>query len=649
MDPSEGSRRRWVTTGVAFVATLGLSALFFGRLPVLYDTDSYYHLAIARAYAHFGIVDTLPWARLSLLHDFADKEFLFHLLLAPFAAGEDPAAGGRLALALWNAIIVALLVHLGQRVAGPWGPWVAVLAYAGSLPFLGRMIRLRPELLALVLILLAVECVGARRYRTLGAVALAFTLGYTAFHALLGLCGLWFLHHRWTHGRWEWPLALYPTLGCGLGLILHPHFPQNLVVWKVQSFDFFVGKGTLNVGREILPQTTADLLTQNLGWWVALVVLALIAVRSWRSSENAEASSPGDEPLSSALTVNSALTVDALWVAAVVFGGLYLLMQRFATYAIPLLLLAILGEAYRRSTRFDFKLSVALTVALLLGAVPTVQLLRGISESGGPVSREDEWRAFGQSVPAGARVAAEWGSTHIYMFWAPQGLYLNVLDPIFMARPYPEAYGALRGIFENRESDIPLTLARDLASDHLALSHFHQPQELLLRLAGDPRLESVYRGYTLLYRLAPEARAPFVVDWRVVPPGARLPPAPDTWDTLSPYPLEEDAEWRALEGFVDGRRVTDEPEPCLAVTHRMEVETPRTEIYELAAEGPTRLWHDDTLLFANEDSPGAILGRGVMFPVELTSGSHRFTVLTCPHREDPERLGFYLLSRAGSE
>lgn len=631
-----------------FALALAVFVPLFQHLPVLYDTDSYYHLAIARAYARHGIIDSLPWAQLSLLHDFGDKEVLFHLLLAPFADGANATAGGRLALALFNALLVAALAFFGQRLAGRWGLLAPLLVYAGSLAFLGRVIRLRPELLSLLLLLAAIACAAERRWRLLALVSLAYTLAYTAFHALLGLCGLWFL------ARWLWrrrrdvELVLYPLLGCGLGLVLHPHFPQNLVVWKVQSLDFFLEKGALNVGREIGPQSTADFLIENAAWWLAILALAA-SRRRWP---------PKKDPDSESSARNVALggrqrlddMADALWIATAVFGGLYLLMQRFSLYFVPLATLAVLAELRRRGLAPGrvtlpgggrLPLAIPLALALLLGMPRTVELLRDLGRGESSLSREEEWHAFGRALPPGARVAAEWGSTHLYMFWAPQAMFLNVLDPVFMATPHPEAYRALRQVFEDRQPDLPLSLRRDLRSDHLALSRFHQPAELLRRLAGgDPRIEPVFRGYTLLYRLRDNANQDFVLSWYEVPAGSQLPPSPD--GALSPHPRPDDPALRALEGYVD---LGTGGEECQALVHRFSVDSAEQRLYELAPWGPTRLWLDDRLVLAQEDTPRAVLGFGTAFPLELSAGEHQITVLTCPGRDTTARRGFYLLRR----
>ncbi len=639
-----GRRLAWAGPAATFALALVFFGALFARFPVIYDTDSYYHLAIARAYQRHGIVDSLPWAQLSLLHEFGDKEILFHLLLAPLADTADATAGGRFGLALLNALVAALIAALGVRAAGRWGLVAAPLLYLCSLDFLSRVVRLRPEILSLLLLLGITWCAARGRYRWLGLLAALYTLGYTAFHALLGLCFAWFAQQWWARGRRRWGLVLYPLLGVGLGLVLHPHFPQNLVVWKVQSLDFFQHKEQLNVGGEIKPQSTRDLLIENLAWGLGLWVLWRSQVRdrvTFAPLRDGRRGTGRDEPLA-----------DYFLVSAMLFGVLYLMMQRFSIYFLPFATLALLFELRRRgsipgpSTSLPWRgrvpTALAMAVVLGLGIPRSVDLLSHLAKSQYDLTREQEWAAFGRALPAGARVAAEWGSTHLYMFWAPQATFLNVLDPVFMAVRYPRAYKAQRAVFEGHEPDVPLTIRTELGSDYIALSRFHQPSRLRRRLAADQRLRQVHKAYTLLYEIIPEANEAFVLDWLVVP-GGRLPPAADTLAYFTPYPRAEEAESRAIEAYLDAGKLVKDPGDCLALVHPMTVAETTVRTYELAPYGRSKLWLDDRLLLALDESPSAVLGQGVKIPLVLDAGEHRITVLTCPGAGN--RSGFFLLER----
>lgn len=625
-----------------FAGSLALFSLLFFALPVIYDTDSYYHLAIGRAYLQHGLLDGLPWARLSLMFDgFGDKEPLFHLLLAPFSFFGT--GGGRFALALLNAATATVLAAIGWRLLGRVGLWLPFLVYAGSLDFFGRAVRLRPEQLALLLLLLLVPAAAARRWRTVALLAFLYTLAYTAFHALLGLCFFFFLYELWRERRFDWKPLLYPGLGCALGLVLHPQFPHNLLIWKVQSLDFFRYRAILDVGNEIAAAPADRLFWQSLSWLLALLVL-------WRA---AEPRAPAPQAGTAASTERLA---GLLLIAAAVFGLLYVLMMRFSTYAVPFLSLALAGEIARRGWtlgprvrlpwRGSLPLAAALALALLPGLGRVLWQVRGMAQEAGPVGREAEWADFGRAVPAGAKVAAEWGTTHVYMYFAPQASYLNVLDPVFMALPYPQAYQVQRDLFEGREADPAMAVEAELDSGYLAFSSFHRAPRLRERIAADPRFVPLYQGYNLLYRLEPGKNEGFQLDWRLVPAGTSLPPRPEARVEDFPlYPRRERPEERALEAFVDLRRVAAvDARGCAALVSRQHHLAPLKAALELAPAGATRLWIDEKPVVAVGEDLGAMLGRGLTVPLDWEPGSHQITVLTCPPR-DPALAsagGFYL-------
>ena len=675
LEPSPEQDRkldRWPPV-VIWLGVFGILWLAFAQLflsfPVLYDTDSYFHLSVGRLYADHGLVDELPWARFSALYEgFGDKEVLFHLFLAPFAAGDSPEVGGRWALAFWNALVVVVLAAVGRRLAGSWGLLAPLLVYAGSFDFIGRLIRLRPETPALLLFIAAALCVGHGRYRWLGFVAFVFTLSYTAFHALLGLCGLWFLQAAWVRGRIHPAMVLYPLLGAILALWVHPHFPHNLVIWKIQSLDFFQNKAVLDVGEEIASQPTDVVLGYNLPWLVAMAAIWLAAGRGGRlfahgvvpAVERNSDGSPAEPDPDSSETDHEATreaTQDALVLAACVFGVLYLLMLRFSTHFLPIATLAIFACAGKPSKwmplpgRGRLPLVLVLVLALGAGGWRAGHLLSALAAEPADGSREEDWKRFGQSVPPGAKVAAWWGHTQTYTFFAPQGAYLNVLDPVFMAVPYPEVYEAQRQVFDGLEPDVPKVLVEQLDSEFLAASRNHRHPSLFERLRHDPRVGPRYQGHSLLFQLLPNRNEGFVLDWRRVPVGFELPVAPEAATSDWPqYPLATDARVRSVEGYVDARRFGDEP--CVALVHDLQIDPGEAGVrtWELAPYGPTTLWLDGEPLVSTQASLQAFLGRGLRVSADLEAGGHRLTALTCRGEVIGEGAsaysGFYLLDRA---
>ncbi|MEM9558209.1 MAG: hypothetical protein AAGC60_28380 [Acidobacteriota bacterium] len=681
---------------LVFVLGVLACGVFYAGHPAFFDTDASFHLAAARSYAEDGF-DWAPPLRVSLLGrvddpglddpglddtvfddtgfgdtGFGDKELLFHLAMVPLVelwpgdAERPPLAAGRLALALFNALVLAVLAALGVRAAGAWGLLLPVWLVWSSTEFAWRLVRLRPELLALVLFCLGLWAAATLRMRLLALVATLFALSYTAVHAFCGLFALLFFWWGLARRSWRWDMALAVALGTGVGLVLHPHFPSNLDVWVVQNIRFFVDRAGLDVGTEIRPNFTDVSLMVNLGWLAGLLVL-------WRARRR---SSAGATLHAAGRSTDDARLADAFSLAGVVFGGLYLLMSRFVVYAVPFLSLALLftlrsrGEtvgawiplgAGARARRVPT--AVALAGCLLLSAPEALRQLARFEQatSAGPdEARFHQLTAFAAAVPAGAHVVAPWGRTALYLLWAPHGEYLNVLDPVFMASVDRDAYELQRALLDGRHADVPLAAAH-LDSDHLAVpATLDGP--LRARLAADPRVEVLHAASNLLVRFRP---APgFVVDgWRIVPPAeaaAALDPSASTsrrstnrssnWPS---YPHQLEPTPRALEGFVDGARVAGAADRagCLRFVHpgvpagRYELAPAgATTLRTLGADGSTRTVRVGGAL-------DAVLGHGLLVELGADSGedsgsggtSDHLIVDTCPSPEGT--VGFYLLAR----
>ncbi len=628
--------RTWPAVALVFPGSALALYLLCARFPVLPDSDSYYHLAVARAYAEHGLSYRPDWTRFSIMHDgFGDKEFLFHVLLMPFARLADATRGGVVALALLGALVAAVLAHQATAAIGRWGLAVPLLVFGGAADFMLRAIRLRPELLSLLLILLAIPLASRRRPVLLGVLACLYALGYTAFQAFLGLCVLFFLCTLWVERRAEWRLVVYPAIGVALGLLLHPQFPANLRVWLVQNVGFFVRNETVDLGPEILPRTTRDTLLLNLGWWAGLVVL-------WRSRSPIVA--PREDRRLRDFTL----------LAAAAFGLLYLFMYRFIIYAVPLATLAVLrsmqaaGEAPGRFVRLPARGRVPFALAFSLCLVSAAPLARlGLGRMQAAMSRiwrpdmRADWEAFARAMPDGAKVAAPWAATEAFVFWAPRAAYLNVLDPLFMAARDAATYRLYLDLFEGREPDVPLLAAARFDSEFYADDG--QYPFAKARLAADPRVAHLHDGITYLYRFLGGRNADFLLDWKVLPEGAPMPPPPDlVGDPAVPlYPRAATERERAVEGYVDGRRL-GAAAGCIGFARAEDVDRPTRLVLEVSPYGSAEVYADDRPIATIPSPRAAVLGRGVVLSLALDPGRHRLAVRTCPAEG---QVGFYALVR----
>jgi hypothetical protein len=654
--PARRPLRGWQVWAIAFAIAVPILIAFLTRNPQLYDNDAYYHLAIARAYFDEGLIDDLRWARFSAMADgFGDKEVLFHVLLAPFAGlAADPVRGGQIALALLLAALFATVAAAARGALGAWSillPWW--LAFA-STELAWRWVRLRPELLSLLLLTCALQAVARRRWRLVGLLAAVYALSYTAFHAFLGLCALVFLFSGWARRRWDWGLLAYSSAGIGIGLLVHPQFPKNLEIWALQTFEYFRQRGALDVGTEIVPNYTDVTLMVNLGWALGLAVL-------WLSSRAGAPAAGAEGGHRDAAGLDLRLA-DAFAVAAATFALLYLLMSRFSLYAIPFVTLWALYALRARGreiggwtrlpwSRARVPLALAAAFCVAVSAPEALRQWRNYdlrTQAGPGGARLRDREALAAALPAGARVAAPWQQTPIYMLWAPQAVYLNVLDPVFLAARDPARHAVQQRVFAGTEPDVPLAVAGPLDSRYLAYSPYAGLDLLTARLDADPRVAIRHRlhGFNLLWEIVPGRNDTFLLDWRVlpaehanaVPPGTGMQAAVAS---LRPYPRLPPGRGREIEGYVDTRRV-DDGATCLMLAHPIASPEPARWQIELAPWGRSEAWLNGEPLAGIAGEPRAVLGRGVTAALHLEAGDNLLTVLTCPGKDASGPRGFYL-------
>jgi len=617
----------------AALITFAGVAWVLAPLPNLFDVDSYFHLAVARKFAQEGLGGGLPWARFSVMAErFGDKELLFHVLLIPFAR-LDGDTGGKLAIALLNAAIAAMLARQAVRALGPWGLLLPVWLLFSAGDYVSRLLRLRPELLSLIELLLAVELASTRRYRVLGLLAVVFPLSHTAFQLLPVLAVAWFLADGLRERRWEWALPAYVALGTVVGLFIHPHFPQNVVVWYAQNV-LHARLPLPDAGFEFAHNTFSSALLLNRGWWASLAALWLA-----RRKEGPAAG----EPVSTQARY--------LLVAALVFGVLYAYLSRFATYFVPFATLALLDHLRARGERPGawvrlpgrWRLpSLAFALAAALLSLQTVTMMGSLFRLSHAydAGRHAEGRALSAALPPGAAVAATWLETEMYVYYAPQARYLNVLDPVFMAARDPGRYALTRAIFEGREPDLPYAVKINLASDYLALSQ-EEAHGANARLFRDPRILTRHRGHLGLFELRPGANEAFALDWRLAP--GPVDPARVTADEVGrwpPYPRPEKEGQREYEGFVDFRRL-DRPGNCQVFARVVDVGGIEGTV-EFAPYGAGSLWVDGERSASIDTPRRAILGDGERVHLSLARGPHTMTVTTCAAEGYG---GFYLVGR----
>src|SRR5512138_1145758 len=207
----------------------------FGFVSIPYDADTAYHVAVGRLIREHGILRAFPWTPFSWLADhYADKEELFHLLLAPLS-GLDWIVASRIAGTVLGTVLLTVFWLLLRRERVRWaGLWV-VAALASSGYFAVRFAIVRPHLLSIPLALAIAWAAARRRLALLFLLSLLYPLCYVGWHVALGLAVLAELARALSGERPSWKPAAAAAGGLALGVLIHPNFPAIVQLFWIQN------------------------------------------------------------------------------------------------------------------------------------------------------------------------------------------------------------------------------------------------------------------------------------------------------------------------------------------------------------------------------------------------------------------------------
>ncbi len=433
---------------VFLVAALVLASIQFSS-PGLVGTDAYYHVRVAQIVSQQGILDEFPYTQASVLRDhYADKQFLFHVLLTPFL-GEDLVFGPKLLTVLLTALLFALMawVLIRHGVPLPW-LWVVLLLASGVM-FLFRMNLTRPHLLAVPLSVLAAHLMLRRHVPGTFLVSVLFPLCYTAAHLLPSMALVYAAACVFRREPLPWRLLLASVAGVLLGLLLHPHRLNIFTIWYLQNVDVLLNvwriPAEVAMGQEFLSFSgriiLLDAFVPLLG---ALAAVFFFLLKGTRAS----------------------LRTVFLFLLSCAFFVLFLNIGRFVEYWVPFTVLFLASSARDLTEGADLRKWLrghriaGPALCGLLTLLLFAQTTRSVVESQLGVETEDylyyrlEATWIRNHVSEGEVVfTCTWDSFPYLFFYAPRQRYLVALDPTFMQAHDPELFILWYRIATGQEPD----------------------------------------------------------------------------------------------------------------------------------------------------------------------------------------------------
>lgn len=482
------------------VQAAGLYALCFALLsiiifatPAFLGTDDYYHARVAAE-----IIDQrrlaldFVWLPLTILSPdrFVDHHLLFHLAIAPFVALAG-VTGAKLATAAVAAGVIttawALLRQIGVRYPALW----ALGLFAVSTPFLYRMLMVRTQGASLLLLILTLCALFARRYRWMLALGFAYVWLYNGFILMLILATAYSAAVWIADRRLELRPVAYTLGGIMLGLIINPYFPQNIQF----IFDHLLAKvdlaSSVRVGNEWYPYDTDMLMTNSTGALIAMAIGLLAPSFSKRPRDRVE----------------TTLLLTALITLFMVFRS-----RRFIEY-FPAFALLFCAASWGRggvdlaaflpaSPRFRPLIALLSAAALLgLGVRTYTTTLDDARAAIEPEYFAGASAWLRDNTPPGAMVfQTDWDDFTRLFYHNTNNVYLVGLDPTYLERADPELWNTWVAITRGEIADPSHIIRSSFNAEYVVSDASHDA--FRDQAAADVAMELVYRDrYNYVWHL----------------------------------------------------------------------------------------------------------------------------------------------------
>ncbi|MBW1872100.1 MAG: hypothetical protein JRJ19_08555 [Deltaproteobacteria bacterium] len=431
--------------GVFLVGVLVISSIQFQSSDMV-GADAYYHTRVAKIISEQGILHEFPWTQASVFKEhYADKQFLFHVLLIPFL-GSDLTFGPKVLVVILGALLLAMLAWILIRHGLPV-PWlfVILLIGAGGM-FFFRLSLVRPHLLAIPFSLLGAHLMLRRNVWGTFLLALIFPLCYTAAHLLVCLVLLYGLACKLHKEPFPWRLVVAVLVGTMVGLALHPHRANTIHLWYIQNIEVVLNASRIpTMGFEFKPPSGRIIL-----WDTTVALFGMLGVACLFVLQKTKAS----------------LRTLFLLLATCGFFVLFLHIARFIEYWVPFALLFAASGIKDLLADFDGRefvrrhrilcpsllgigvlLLAAQTTHAVLDAQYVVRTDRSLYYRGAANWIKDN------VAPKQTVFTCNWDSFPYLIHFAPEQYYLVTLDPTFMQAYDLDLFKTWRSIASGKEPD----------------------------------------------------------------------------------------------------------------------------------------------------------------------------------------------------
>jgi len=494
---------RYYKAVLVFMLLLGIAVIFASQfsIPTLFSADGYLHIRMAKFLYQYGPRYNFHWARFSTFAtNFADKDFLYHVLLIPFTFLADIFWGAKLSAAIF-AVCLYLIFWITLRrycLIKLLIPFFLLIFFI-SAPFLQGLAQPRNMVFIIALTLLYVHYLINKKLLPLFIITVIYTLShvsgpYLLLFAILGECV------RFANERvFSFKSVLTVALGLISGFLLHPNFPNNILVFYLNGIlvPIFALKWGLELGAEFFPLNTRDFV---LGYpFILISVVILIAMG-----------------LSQHRKISIATQI---WMCIAGFFFVFsFFSQRYLIHAYPLILVSLasyLSDWWLSAEKLLYLKGHKGFIALMVSGAFVFLAVFGLhtyrdfkGRLAGEVFYNSHYEAVGKwmskYLPAGEVVFhANWSDSQYFIGLNPKDDYFVTLDPIYMYYQSPRAYNLYRQVAFGDSPD-PYTVLKNIFGVRYGYAGKNYFSRFIAQVKSDSRFSVLAEdGLGIIFRLQP--------------------------------------------------------------------------------------------------------------------------------------------------
>lgn len=433
------------------IVILGVCAIFLIQFstPTIYGADGYLHIRMAEFLKSFGPRYDFHWARFSTFSEnFSDKDFLYHVFLIPFTFFKNIFFGAKLASAIFASLLFFTFYLMLKRYSHKSILPFFLIAFFLSDMFLETISRPRPISIAILITIFSVHLMMQKKYLSVFVTALLYSLSHVTSPLIILYALIVEIVRRTDKKEFHIKTILAAFTGVLAGFIIHPNFPNNFIVFYLNSIMvpiYTIKTGVLELGAEFFPINTREFLLSY-----PIIIIGIISVIYIAISKRPKAG----------------FATDVFLTLSAFFFLLSFICRRYLShgYLIMLMALATYFSDYLAGIKNINKLGIVfLSILIILLGFNSFKKVcyNALVQKIVNTHYEQAGKWMEKNIPEGELVFhANWSDSQYFIGVNPKNDYFVTLDPVYMYKWDSELYKLYRDVSFGRIID-PYPILKD--------------------------------------------------------------------------------------------------------------------------------------------------------------------------------------------